>query len=115
MDMEKRQFFRDQLRSRVAALADAEGFEATVHSLELMGQHLPGKVRTLGEYRTTLSKLASQSPLSTDIPQTWPCHPNFSALYDELRSVRNDAVHQGGYARTLTDHAVEITIILEDA
>lgn len=58
MDMEKRQFFRDQLRSaRVAALADAEGFEATVHSLELMGQHLLGKGRTLGEYRTTLSKL----------------------------------------------------------
>jgi CBS-domain-containing membrane protein len=32
-----------------------------------------------------------------------------------MRQARNDAVHQGAYARTLTDHVVELSIILEDA
>ena len=32
-----------------------------------------------------------------------------------MRQARNDAVHQGAYARTLTGHAVELSIILEDA
>jgi CBS-domain-containing membrane protein len=63
-----------------------------------------------------LSDLASASPLAADLPSQWPgYHTAFDALYDEMRQARNDAVHQGAYARTLTDHAVELSIILEDA
>jgi hypothetical protein len=40
---------------------------------------------------------------------------NGRALYEELRQARSDAMHQGAHARILTDHAVELTIILEDA
>jgi len=111
------EFHRDLLRSaRAEALADAEGFYAVLHSLELIGQQLTGKVRGLGYYRCALSCLADDSPLSDCIPSTCPkYHTKFPALYDELRQARNDAVHQGAHARTLTEHAVEITIILEDA
>lgn len=117
METFQKQFYRDQLRSaRAVALADAEGFQAVLHSLELMGQQLVGEVRDLGRYKAELSSLADASPLSANIPSKWPgCHATFRALYDELRRARNDAVHQGSYARTLTDHAVELTIILEDA
>lgn len=117
MDPPQKQFFRDQIRSaRAVALADAEGLQAVLHSLELIGQQLLGKVSGLGEYKNELSDLATASPLSSDIPSEWPaCHTTFCSLYDELRRARNDAVHQGAYARTLTDHAVELAIILEDA
>ncbi len=117
METPQKQFYRDQLRSaRAVALADAEGFQAVLHSLELIGQLLVREVLDLGRYEDELSSLADASPLSADIPSEWPgCHTTFRALYDELRRARNDAVHQGSHARTLTDHAVELTIILEDA
>ena len=117
MEAPQKQFFRDQLRSaRAVVLADAEGFQAVLHSLELLGQQLVGEVLNLGKYEEKVSRLADSSPLSTDIPSEWPgFHTKFRALYDELRRARNDAVHQGAHARILTDHAVELTIILEDA
>ncbi len=117
METPQKQFYRDQLRSaRAVALADAEGFQAVLHSLELIGQQLVRKVLDLGGYKDALSSLADDSPVSADIPSEWPgCHTTFRALYNELRQARNDAVHQGSHARTLTDHAVELTIIPEDA
>jgi predicted transcriptional regulator len=111
-------FFRDQLRSaRAAALADAEGFPAVLRVVEMIGQQLDGKISIgLKGYKTALTRLASASPLATDLPSNWPsCHTEFGALYDEMTQARNDAVHQGSYARTLCDHSVELSIILEDA
>jgi predicted transcriptional regulator len=110
-------FFRDQLRSaRAVALADGEGFQSVLRVVELIGQQLGKNISGLGGYRTMLSGLASISPLATDLPSRWPeYHSEFGALYDEMRWARNDAVHQGAYARTLTDHTVELSIILEDA
>ncbi len=117
MEPSQKQFYRDQLRSaRAVALADAEGFQAVFHSLELIGQQQIGEVLGLGGYADALSGLADASPLSADVPRDWAaCHTTFRALFDELRRARNDAVHQGAYARILTDHAVELTLILEDA
>lgn len=111
------QFFRDQLRSaRSVAFADAEGFQAILHAIELMGQHLIRKVGDLGKYEKALRDQAGDSPLSENIPSNWPeCHTAFPPLYSELRQARNDAMHQGAYARILTDHAVELATILEDA
>jgi len=110
-------FYRDHLRSaRAIALADVEGFQDVLQSLELISQMRFGKVRSLGKYKNTLSDLANASPLFAEIPLQWPrYHTTFSALYDELRQARNDAVHQGSHARIATDHAVELTIIIEDS
>jgi predicted transcriptional regulator len=117
VDEGERRFFRDELRAaRAAALADAEGFSDVIRVIELLGQHLEKKARGLSDYKKRVSGVASQSPLFSTVPSCWPeCHTSFSLLYDEMRRARNDAVHQGAYARTLTDHAVELSIILEDA
>src|SRR5579872_6593819 len=110
-------FFKDQLRSaRAIALADAEGFHSLIRAIELIGEQLGESRVGMGAYKDVLSKLALVSPLAADIPQIWPeLHTAFTALYDEIKQARNDAVHQGAYARTITDHAVELSIILEDA
>ena len=82
----------------------------------MIGQQLIGKVGGIADYKLVLSDLASASPLAVDLPFQWPgYHTNFGALYDEMQQARNYAVHQGAHARTLTDHAVELSIILEDA
>ena len=36
-------------------------------------------------------------------------------MYDLVSESRNDALHQGAYARHLTSHCVELSLILEDA
>jgi predicted transcriptional regulator len=111
-------FFRDQLRSaRAMALADAEGFHALFRAFEMIGQKLDGKISIgIKGYKLAISHLASLSPLAAHLPSDWPgCHTGFGPLYDEMSQARNEAVHQGAYARTLTDHAVELSIILEDA
>ena len=114
---EQKQFYRDQLRlARDTTLADAEGFMAVIHTLELMGQQLTGKVLTFGDYQTKLNCVAGLSLLSRKIVSKQPAyHTKFDVLYEELRQARNGAVHQGAYARILTDHVVDISIILEDA
>ena len=83
---------------------------------ELIGQQLGRDIKGLADYSAKLSDLASASPLAADLPSKWPeYHTEFGALFEEMRQARNDAVHQGAHARTLTDHAVELSIILEDA
>jgi len=102
--------------SRASALADAEGFHSVIHALELLGQQYSGECRDLGFYTKTIACLAAHSPLATEVPEYLPIYHNtFGALYEELRQARNDAIHQGAYARSLTGHAVDISIILEDA
>ena len=91
---------------------------AVIHALELMGQKLAGEIRSgLGNYKDELKCLADASPLSAAVnpKQLMTYHTSFCDLFDELKDARNDAVHQGAYARILTDHAVELAIILEDA
>ncbi|MCX5734291.1 MAG: hypothetical protein NTW68_08200 [candidate division NC10 bacterium] len=117
MDLEQKLYFRDQLRTaRAKALEDAEGFQDVLFCLEGIGVHLLGKVESLFEYKGKLAHIAANSPLATDVPaiaSTW--HSSFDTLYDDLRHARNDAAHQGAYARTLTSHAVALALILEDA
>jgi predicted transcriptional regulator len=118
MEPDQTLFFRDQLRSaRAVALADAEGFHGVLRGIEMIGQKLEPKFTLgMGGYKAALSRLASASPLATYLPSNWPgCHTEFGVLFDEMQQARNDAVHQGAYARILTDHAVELSIILEDA
>jgi hypothetical protein len=117
VELAEKCLLRDQLRSaRAEALANAEGFHAILRAVELIGQQMDKRIGDLGRYKTVLSNLAAASPLAIELPANCPeCHNKFGALYDELRQARNDAVHQGAYARSLTDHAVELAIMLEDA
>jgi CBS domain-containing protein len=111
-------FCRDELRSaRAMALADAEGFISVVHALELVGQLKSNMIMNgLGGYTEPLTVIARLSTLASDIPGALPqYHSTFDALFPVLCRARNDAVHQGVYARTLTEHAVEVSLILEDA
>ena len=83
--------------------------------VERLGSFLYEKVGDLGKYKKHLEQLAIKSPLAWAVPQECESHIPFSQLYDVVRIARNDALHQGAFARHLTTHAIEISIVLEDA
>lgn len=104
------------MAARDLAFRDAEGFQNVLFTLEKIGQFLSGKTGTLASYKSAIEELASQSCLAYEIPcsqQGW--HTSFGDLYDLVRKARNEAMHQGSYARHLTDHSVRLSLILEDA
>jgi hypothetical protein len=115
--------FANQLRSaRLAALGDAEAFDGIIHALERIGSYLSeerlgdqGKPGNLGQY-SDLKQLASSSAIATETPNQFRnILTPFAELYDLVSVARNDALHQGAFARHLTKHAIELAIILEDA
>ncbi|MCB9433341.1 MAG: hypothetical protein H6668_15300 [Ardenticatenaceae bacterium] len=117
MDKKARLYFRDQLReARATAYQDAEASQQIFFVLEHLGIFLQKKIEGLHGYKKSIEKVASRSPLFNDFPQElreW--HIPFANLYDLVRDGRNDALHVGAYARHLTSHAVQLSLILEDA
>ena len=109
--------FSGQLReARENALRDSEAFAGIVHVVERLGSFLNRKILDLGKYKARIGIRASQSALAEAIPDQWPdVHIPFSLLYDLVRNARNDALHQGAFARRLTGHAIELSLVLEDA
>jgi hypothetical protein len=109
--------FSGQLReARENALRDSEAFDGIVHVVERLGSFLNRKILDLGKYKAKIGIRASQSALAEAIPDQWPdVHIPFSLLYDLVRNARNDALHQGAFARRLTGHAIELSLVLEDA
>ena len=109
--------FRDELRqARADTFKDAEAFDQVLFAMERLGSFLAGKSGALKEFEPYLQCIANRSPLAEDVPkqlQNW--HAPFNNLYDLVRVARNDAMHQGAFARHLTTHAVELCLILEDA
>ena len=113
-------YFLNQLRdARTHALRDAEGFRDILFAIERLGLVLSGGEVNgnpgLGTYRPVLTELAREAPLFVDTDQLEAFHPTFEALYTAVKDARNDAMHQGAYARHLTHHSVQLAIILEDA
>lgn len=110
-------YFRDQFRlARAFAFRDAEAFHAIILCLERLGLVLFGKPKGLSKYREKIKELASRSPLAEFVPekhQYW--HIPFSELYDHVREARNEAIHEGAVARHLTEHALKLVLVLEDA
>lgn len=47
------------------------------------------------------------------VHRSW--HSPFDILYESVRKKRNDAMHQGVYARHLTLHSIQASLVLEDA
>jgi hypothetical protein len=109
--------FSGQLReARENALRDSEAFDDIIYVVERLGSFLDNKILALGSYKIKIGIEASQSALAKDIPDQWPdIHIPFSLLYDLVKNARNDALHQGAYARRLTAHAIELSLVLEDA
>lgn len=109
-------YFREELReAKATALRDAEAFDEIVQVIERIGYVKAGKAKDLGKYKCYVESLAERSALY-DVPQQnriW--HTPFSELYDLVRVGRNDAFHQGAVARNLTKHAIQLSLILEDA
>jgi hypothetical protein len=114
---ETAKFFANDLRTaRLAALAHAEAFGEIVHAVERLGSYLKGKQLTLAKYREALACLADQSWQAEEIPNQFRgLLTPFRELLESVRIARNDALHQGAFARHLTKHAIELAIVLEDA
>ena len=120
VSIDMRAYFLNQLRdARTQALRDAEGFRDILFALEGLGLVLSGGEANgnpgLGTYRPVLTELAREGALFVDTDQLEAFHPTFEALYTAVKDARNDAMHQGAYARHLTHHSVQLAIILEDA
>lgn len=114
--------FWDSLReARAVALRDAEGFEGLVWAFEKLGSFLLGRQgdfgpRNFGAYCTPLAELAKQSALAEEVPCAFAAlHTRVDILLKMVKKARNDAMHEGVYARRATTHAVELALILEDA
>jgi hypothetical protein len=116
--------FSDQFRAaRLAALADAEAFDGIIHVVERLGSYLTkerlgdkGDHGGLHEYKDELCEFAKMS--SANCPNRGDRKhllTPFETLFKLVKDGRNDALHQGAFARHLTKHAIELAIILEDA
>jgi hypothetical protein len=105
------------------ALGDGEAFEGIVHVIERLGSYLSkerlgdkGSYGNLRKYRVEIGALAADSGMAVKVPDQFRSLVTpFDVLYDLVRIARNDALHQGAFARHLTRHAIELAIILEDA
>lgn len=117
LNRETAMFFAKDLRTaRLAALADAQAFDKIVHAVERLGSYIEGKQGTLNKYREALVCLSEKSSLAEDIPKEFRgLMAPFGELYEHVRIARNDALHQGAFARHLTSHAINLAIVLEDA
>ena len=70
----------------------------------------------LKEYEAILCEEANKSPLAYEIPSARrQYHTPFSDLLELVRDARNSALHEGSFARHLTIHVVELSLIIEDA
>ncbi len=110
-------YFRDQLReARADAFRNVENYQELLFCIEKLGITLTKEISALGKYKKRISALANRSPLACDIPAKWSqWHAPFRELYETVREARNDALHQGAFARHLTKHASELSLVLEDA
>jgi len=109
--------FSGQLReARESALRDSEAFDGIIHVVERLGSFLCETIGDLNRYRKKIEESARYSALAEDIPGLRPdVHLPFPLLYELVREARNDALHQGAFARRLTGHAIELSLVLEDA
>jgi len=112
--------FREMFRkAREEAFRDSEAFEGIIHVIEQLGSYRLGRIATLGGnngYCDCLTEIAQKSDLASTIPYNWrEYHLPISTLYQIVKDARNDAMHSGAFARHLTAHAIELSLILEDA
>jgi hypothetical protein len=116
LSIHHRVHFRDELReARAVALRDAEEFESILFAIERLGSFLTERIGTLSDYQREIIALAKHSALSQLPTSLHSWNPPFNRTFGHLIEARNDALHQGAFARHLTTHAVHVSLILEDA
>lgn len=110
-------YYRDELRdAREAVLADAEAYARPLQAFERLGAFLKPGAQGFAKLEPVLTQVGEQSPLAADLPGRWPAvHRPLRTLLSALREARNDVMHIGAQARSLTSNAVAICLILEDA
>jgi hypothetical protein len=115
MEKEKRLYFRDLFRNaRATALRDAEGFQEILFAIERLGSYLKRERAGLKAYEPFIASVVSESPLADDVaPTQHGLHTEFLTLYDLVKDGRNAALHEGSFARQLTQHAVELALVIE--
>ena len=122
-----RMYFLDEVRTaRAQAQKNSEDFASLLISFERLGAYLaidddgaiarknPGG---LGEYEFALGQLAQYSVLGDgsieDGSRRW--HSSFETLFGLVKDARNSALHEGAKARHLTEHAIELAHLFEEA
>jgi hypothetical protein len=118
--------FLDELReARTRAQKNAEDFSHLLFVFERLGAFLSigddGTEATdktgFNDFFGPLSRLAQFSALGNGRLQgesaNW--HSSFDVLFDLVREARNGAMHEGAKARHLTEHAIELALVFEEA
>jgi hypothetical protein len=110
-------FFRNEFRkAREKVIEDSENYSEILFCLEKFGSFLIKEISTLSKYQSSIQHFACESPLAKFVPdKVSSFHIPFYRLYQIVMQARNDALHQGAYARHLSKHAVELCIVLEDS
>lgn len=125
-DRNARLFFLNELRAaRTEAQKNAEDFAGLLFAFERLGVFLAveddgtsaADLHGLGSYSHVLTDLASFSTLGGRRLEagTRRWHSPFECLFRLVADARNSALHEGAKARHLTEHAIELALIFEEA
>ena len=107
-------YFRNKLRAaRDASLGDSEGYQQVLFVVEQLGRQIwPKERNSLGNDKCHFVKFVRKwHPCEGNEPGDTP----FKDRYEAVADGRNDAMHVGAIARTLTQRCVRLAITLEDA
>lgn len=104
--------YRDELRdARAKVLEDAEAFPHVLFAIERTGRALKDQPAAMKGLKAPLTELARRSPLFQGDAEGI----SFGRVFDLVQAGRNEALHDGTYARHLADHAIQLALVLEDA
>jgi hypothetical protein len=121
----RRHFLNELRTARAQAQKNAEDFADLLIAFERLGAYVAvdddgGAARNLmglGDYEGALCELAQHSSLGGDSleegSRRW--HSTFKRLFCLVKDARNSALHEGAKARHLTEHAIELSLVLEEA
>ena len=108
--------FRNEFReARLKVLANAENYQELLFVLERLGTHLAGKNVGLAKAKPHIVELVEHGALNGEPAAYDTGELRASELYDLVRHARNDAMHEGTFARNLAVHLVRLGVMLEDA
>jgi len=114
LSREQAVYFRNKLRAaRDDTLGDSEGYQQVLFVVEQMGRQMwPDENKSLGRDKPNFVEFVRKwHPLEGNEPGDTP----FETRYETVKDGRNDAMHIGAVARTLSQHCVKLAITLEDA
>ena len=106
-------YFRNKLRvARDAALHDSEGFQQVLFAVEQLGRQ---KWQENNKLPQSLGQMKGNFSQFVDSSFDGKGDTDFATLYQMMVDGRNDAMHVGAVARSLTATCVKISIVLEEA